>query len=129
MNEKVRVVAILLVLIIGFATHIDLPGKSTPKPVPVPQEQTPTKKIFKRHIDPPRTDIDNGYDASMECYDAPIYEYPGTKAKVVGRIPHNERLKVGSQNQGWSHIRFKGIEGYVASRCLEKVEATGITDF
>lgn len=49
-----------------------------------------------------------------------IREAPGYDAKQIGQIRFGYEVDVDSIEQGWAHIRFKDIEGFVDASYLER---------
>lgn len=49
-----------------------------------------------------------------------IRETPGYDAKQIGQIRYGYEVEVDGIEQGWAHIRFKDVEGYVDASYLER---------
>ncbi|EOP15309.1 SH3 domain-containing protein [Bacillus cereus] len=52
----------------------------------------------------------------------------GTNYRIIGALPHGQKVQVISENSGWSKINYNGQTGYIGTRFLSKTPVGGAVD-
>jgi len=52
----------------------------------------------------------------------------GTNYRIIGALPHGQKVQVISENSGWSKINYNGQNGYIGTRYLSKTPVGGAVD-